>query len=148
MYAIKDTLLYRVIGYSPPAKAMTLSGYGFSVNLDGDYARRCVNKKRPEGFDEKLNEFGKNVLRSLWNGMEHIRTPYVFLEDTMLLRFCSAPGNACDLGIDGIDLDRIDRDETVSYHPHNVDSHVQAYALLSVWIMWFDYSLTLVDNKA
>jgi hypothetical protein len=82
-----------------------------------------------------------------------MRNPYRFLENdkgnfTSLLRWCSVPGDACELGIDGMEVDYVHRNKKfpegmLQYGPHNIDNIHQAYALLSIWLRWADYAYAI-----
>ncbi len=95
------------------------------------------------------------------------KPPYKFVANskgnlTHLLRWCTVPGSACDLSIDGNDLGEliagpgskgfenlIEFRQLVEYGPHNVDNQRQACALLSIWLYWANTSFALLkESKA
>jgi len=145
---------YRIVGLEP---RLCPGGFGFSANLDREYAIKALNYKIPEKVKENFREFGLRVIKEvrLKNKGFMSGDPYHFLDDTFLLRYCEVPGNACDLGVEGSDLGQFVKDskETklpitspLRYGPHNADNHQQAYALLALWTNWANTMQTLVDN--
>ena len=71
------------------------------------------------------------------------------------MRWCVVPGDACDLGIEGTELDSLMREgfdslikykQLIEYQPHNVDNTKQAYALLSLWLNWVDSAFAILDK--
>ena len=131
---------YRVEGFSPDPD-LRPGGSGFSVYLDRDFARDALKAKLPARGRKNLDTIAKTALHSLFGKELMIRPPYQFVDDTCLLHYVTVPGNACDLGVDGIVMSEFKKEKeswknTLEYHPHNVDSHTQAYALLSLYLTW------------
>jgi hypothetical protein len=95
----------------------------------------------PAQGQKNLEAIAKGTLHRLFGKDRMIRPPYHFVDDTCLLHFVQVPGDACDLGIDGSELSEFKREKdswknAINYTPHNVDSHMQAYALLSLFLTW------------
>ena len=134
--------MYIIEGYQPSTHMM-IGGYGFSVLLKKDIALALLDKEYKEG--ESISSIAEKHIEFMF-GENHLSRPhYHFMErdgkKSWLLQYCTVPGNACDLGIafaDMNDTKTIDGDVYVIYSSHNVDSSRQAYALLSIWLTWFN----------
>lgn len=126
-----------------------MGSFGFSIGLDPKFAKRFYQKEMTEEHVKNINSRGKETIRSIFDYAEDfmIDTPYHFLRNeqgkrTLLLQYCQVLGNACDLGIDGMELGRIitwDKfimNSLIEYTPHNVDSLKQASVLLTIWNNW------------
>ena len=135
---------YSIEGFEP-RDDLTLGGYGFSIFLDKEFAKRALEKELPEAGYKNMIDMAKGII--ITEGLEKkgnmIKPPYNFVSGenrlTCLLQYCTVPGNACDLGVSGDEIGRIQNEsykEYIEYNPHNVDSSSQAYALLSIWLMW------------
>jgi len=137
---------YRIEGFSP--SDTDLGAYGFSVELDKDLANRALKTEITETGYKNLQTIAEEVIKrvGLAKKDERIREPYKFVinnqgKTSLLLQFCDVPGNACDLGISGIEAGDFAQKGIIErnpvYNPHNVDHSRQAYALLSSWLIWF-----------
>lgn len=134
-----------------------MGSYGFAIGLDPKYAKRFYEKEITQQQSDNLDRHGKKIVRDIFDLEEEsfINTPYHFLKNekgnlTLLLQWCSVIGNTCDLGIDGMNLDRIKRwqdDSLIEYEPHNVDTLHQAFGLLTLWNEWaaIAYGVTRED---
>ena len=138
---------YRIEGFFPSDTA--LGSYGFAVELDKDLATKALNTEIPEAGYVNLQTMAREMITrvGLAKKGEQIREPLKFVTNNQgktscLLQFCDVPGNACDLGIDGITAGDFAQKGVVErnpvYNPHNVDHPRQAYALLSAWLTWSD----------
>ena len=135
--------MYMIEGFSPSAH-MTAGGYGFNVLLRKDIVLALFNKDYKEG--ERISNIAESHIDILFGENQLLRPHYHFMERkngkiSWLLQYCTVPGNACDLGIAFADLNDtrlIDEVEYVIYSSHNVDGVKQAYALLSIWLTWFN----------
>lgn len=143
----RQKFLYRIMGFFPADNS--LGAYGFSVELDKDLANKALQTELTEQGYKHLTQMAETVIRRAGLAMqkERVSTPYHFVGNksgnlTCLLQFCTVPGNACDLGIDGIETGRlVERgkiEHNPEYDPHNVDHPRQAYSLLSLWLNWAD----------
>lgn len=144
----REKFLYRIEGFFP-ADRLNLGAYGFAVELDKDFANKALQTEITEEGYKNLTKSVETTIRrvGLVGKNDRVRTPYNFVANkegklTCLLQFCTVPGDACDLGIGGIESgDFIARgviNRNPMYQPHNVDHPKQAYALLSAWLTWFN----------
>ena len=130
-------------------KKGNIGSYGFSIGLDPNFAKRFYDRVITQEESDNMNRRGKDIVRNIFDlgKREFVDTPYSFLENekgkpTLFLQWCSVIGNACDLGLDGMDLDSIKRwDELtmgrlIEYGTHNVDTLFQASALFTIWNEW------------
>jgi hypothetical protein len=132
---------YRIEGYQP--REHGLGRAGFSAYLDREFAHVCHQTKMPRQGKKNLEAIAKSALHNLFGKDRMMRPPYQFVDDSLLLRYIVVPGDACELGIDGGELGEFKREEppwdrSLAYTPHNVDTHTQAYALLSLFLTWAD----------
>lgn len=157
---------FRIEGFAPDLQKYShghgFQQHGFSVFLELSIAQQLRDTPAPEGHS--LNEHGIMYLQSIW-GKYRVPTklqpssgapkeqekiiydrPFTFFEDSLLVSNIRVPENAC-----GLDIDHREIDETpgsyggdaklkraLGWYPHNVDSMSQAFALLSLWLMWLD----------
>ena len=144
---MKKNFLYRIEGFSPPSKRGQVSGYGFNISLDRDFAKKAFQTEIPEKAYENLQKIAKSIIMSGIDYDPMIRTPYVFVPNkdkqlTCLLQYCTVPGNACDMGLDWSEINDLSFknhfSNYITYTPHNIDHHNQANLLLSIWLNWFD----------
>lgn len=145
---------YKVMGFLPPSKPLP-GTFGFGILLDGDFAIKPFNTKIEDVHRENLMESGRYIVNTLFreDGLEFSDTdaPYLFLDDSCLLRVCMAPGNACDLAVEGNAMgDFMQNPEQYSgrwidYGPHNVDTLKQSYTLFSLWNDWYTSISETID---
>ena len=134
--------MYKIEGFQPSTHMM-IGGYGFNVLLKKEIALILLDKDYKKG--ETISKIAESHIEFMF-GENHLSRPhYHFMERdnkiSWLLQYCTVPGNACDLGIAFADLNDtkiIDGCEYVIYSSHNVDNPRQAYALLSIWLTWFN----------
>ncbi len=135
---------YSIEGFEP-RDDLTLGGYGFSIFLDKEFAKRALEKELPEAGYKNMIDMAKGII--ITEGLEKkgnmIKSSYNFVSRenklTCLLQSCTVPGNACDLGVSWDEIERVSNSQYknyIEYHPHNVDSSYQVHALLSIWLMW------------
>ncbi len=145
---------YVVSGFSPIADRL-LSRYSFSIGLKTDFAMKCLDKEMTDSAYDKLDNRRNEILKLIDLDFGPLG-PYQFFENekgktTCLLRWCQVPGNACDLGIDGREVDSIMNkkfiNDMIIYGPHNVDCMGQAYGLLSIWLTWADFAYAVTREK-
>ncbi len=135
---------------------------GFFIHLDRDFARKALTTKLQEQQNERYQAQAKEIIRrSRLEGIFASSTPYHFFEDTCLLQFCTAPEDACDLGVEPGDIKLLEREVSdkrmlkiskqyntpLRYIPHNVDSPLQAYVLLGLWTHWANTIKFVIKNK-
>lgn len=145
---------YEILGFSP-RNDLTLGGYGFSIYLDKELAKKAFEQELTEYGYKNLTEMATNIIIDvgLAKKDEIIHPPYNFFPNkknnlTCLLQFCDVPGNACDLGASWDQIEDLKRDSYknyIEYHPHNVDTSRQAYALLSIWLNWEEHIKALLE---
>lgn len=127
-----------------------------AFSLKPEIAREFYLRELREEDYKKIQEDGKHSILPVGNlkKMGNIETPFSFFENsngnlTYLLRWVGVPGDACDLGLEGTELNNL-RDffegkhnfppPWIEYTPHNVDSVYQAYALTSAWLAWATFA--------
>ena len=158
---IKRRFIYEVSGFFPYMDNGRLlsGGFGFSVYLDRDIARKALAMELPK--EGNLNYTGRQILidslkfSAFELEEDFIHEPYHFLKNddgklTSLLHWVDVPGDACDLGLHPEEIEELKEDDYkgwVEYHPHNVDSLSQAFSLLSLFIYWANTMNTVVDDK-
>lgn len=144
----REKFLYRIDGFFP-RKGLDLGAYGFAVELDKELANRALQKEITEEGYKNLTSLAESTIKivGLAVAKERIMDSYHFVANskgnlTCLLQFCRVPGDACQLGIDGMEMGRfVERgkiERNPEYQPHNVDHPRQAYSLLSIWLNWVD----------
>ena len=114
-----------------------------NIESDADIAMDFAKKAYETKLEEKVrNHFiteAKEIIKRTFpkEMISKHETPYIFPEDSCLVQICQVPGNACDIGLDIMDMDLIKTgDIDVNYTPHNVDMLIQQYALLSIFLNW------------
>lgn len=138
---------YVVSGFAPRTDLIQ-NAFNFAIGLDSNFAIKAYEKELPEGSFEILNNQAKEIIKTLGEKSEYIKNPYGFVENdkgnlTALLRWVCVPGDACELYMEGGEVDHIKKTGKVSndmliYSPHNIDNRTQAYSLLSCWLNWAD----------
>ena len=141
-----------------------MGGFGFIASIDKGLINYSLQKKMNLKQYSYLQKRAESIIKGVGLAREKdlIKTPCNFSsivngeETPLLLQYCKVPGNACELGIDGRKVESLKRDidrksfsNRLEYACHNVDTHTQAYALLSIWLNWArmlkaNYSL---DNR-
>ena len=111
-----------------------MSGAGFSVFLNGEFANKVRNIKLSDLNTDFMMKVSSDILKKL--GF-YERQGLYFYEGTMLLHWCRVDGSACEIGVEGDVIGRDIYDRPLNYSPHNIDAPVQAYGLLSLWLHWF-----------
>ena len=144
-----------------------LGGWGFSIRLDSGFAKKLYDSKIPKEQIERFDERGKSIIRNIWREEEAsmIDRPYSLFrdivgEETFLLQYCQVPGNACDLGVEGMDLERLKEyfekgdylknlvsEIPVVFTPHNVDCFQQASGLFAIWNNWYQIANYLTRKE-
>lgn len=137
----KEIQPYRIHGLYPRGG---MSGAGFSIWLNQDFA----NKIKQVKIECPINiiDMAKTIHHNL--GFYEPRDGGLhFWEGTFLLHWCTIDVAACEIGIDGTDIDQMIYDEPLEYIPHNIDTSKQAYGLLSLWLHWFKYAEIILIRK-
>ncbi|MEK6918061.1 MAG: hypothetical protein AABW51_03870 [Nanoarchaeota archaeon] len=78
-----------------------MSRWGFTIQLDSLVAVKARELSASEFNINRLQGQAKEIAKRC--GLKNfglIENPYHFVEDSFLLHFVTAPGNACDLGLD------------------------------------------------
>ena len=134
-----------VIDGLPPRKDLSLNAYNFSIGLKPDVAIKAYNTIVSDDFVEKMNKWGKDLIKHLFNQSDYIKNPYHFAENrerekTLILHWCTVPGNACGIGIDKDVYNSIKElefnERLLEYNSNNIDSIIQAYSLECLWLHW------------
>ena len=144
--------MYKIVGLTPP-KEYKMGGYGFMIELDPNFAREAAKLKLTQTLYDDFQTATSDILKTIKMDLGH-RHVLFRLNDSWLATNFSVQGNAC--GLDVI-LDRLDeimdeKNQTpiiyppsinriiypLKYYSHNIDSHLQAYALLSIFSYWYD----------
>ncbi|HLA23625.1 MAG TPA: hypothetical protein VJZ93_03785 [Candidatus Nanoarchaeia archaeon] len=120
---------------------------GFAVGLRPDIAKRFYGREVTGKEFDCINTVGKEIVTSFFKAGSYMDKPYFFIRNekgnrTLLLQSCQTVGKACDLAIDGAELERVKKfdkftmENLVEYSPHNVDSKMQALSLFNLWNKW------------
>jgi len=118
--------------------------YGLSIGLKPELAKKFYERELTREEVRRMDREGKGIIKDFFDFESDI-DPYHFVNNekgnrTLLLQFCRTIGNACDLGIDGMELSDLERlfdpKFLVEYGPHNVDSRMQALSLFTLWNQW------------
>jgi hypothetical protein len=127
-----------------------LGGYGFSFQLHASFAKQAYATPYDENLHRQLQTDAKQILidtKLIDKKEKYWRPRFNFVDKTSLLQWTEVPGDACDLGIDGNDVNYTRReladsdlpfDYFIPYNPHNVDTSAQAFALLAQMVLWHD----------
>lgn len=129
---------YRIHGFFPPEE-QRMGHYGFNIWLDKNIAKKAYATKLEENVRNHFITEAKEIIKRTFpkKMISKHETPYIFIEDSCLVQICQVPGNACDIGLDIMDIELIKTgDIDVNYTPHNVDMMMQQYALLSIFLNW------------
>lgn len=70
---------------------------------------------------------------------------------TSLVHWIDVPGGACSLGLEWEEAESLSRNDHlenwIEHQPHNVDSHRQAYTLLSLFTFWANIVNSIYREK-
>ena len=134
--------IYEINGFMPPSEP-GVGRCGFSAFLDKELAVRASQVKVSSEIQKGLLKFGSEAIRRVWERdfkeSELCGEVYNFHEDSLLLQYCSVPGDRCILGMAPGILTTLQEGtfpDRVEYSTHNVDNPLQAYALLTLWLRW------------
>jgi hypothetical protein len=133
--------------------------WAFVVKLDSEAAVYAREKSLLEVDVDTFQEQGSKIIKdfSIYAINERMfRTPYTFLEDSFLLHYVNAPGDATDLEIGWEFMYLVNekwgeesKNELLEfplvYDTHNVETQVQASCLLSLWLHWANTLKTLME---
>ncbi len=160
---VNRAFFYRIEGFVPPApNERRLGMYGFSIELDRDFARKALELELPDGARQRLVEDAQWIARGIWGNEFEREARYRFWGNTCLLQVATVFGNACSIGATPNEIQEIEREVSdaevkkqadiykfpLQYNPHNVDHHLQAYGLLAMWTNWADKLETLLGMEA
>jgi len=139
---------YKIDGFFPRLDGTSYGKWNFSVGLRKEFAQRAFEREISQEVYERVNketEIITRKIRVLGSMGSHY---YEFTKNnrgnlTLLLKSCNVPGNATYISLEGIDLleglkIKDEYDKYLIFNPHNIDTIVQAAALLSNWIRWYD----------
>ena len=140
--------LYRLEGFQHVRK-IDFHGHSFDAHLDSGFARKALEKEMSQEQLDRINESGKDIIQGLMQpDRELIDSPYVFYENRLLPYVIRAPGNSCDLGLDGQEQEEFvkgNSNQTITYYHHNIDTLKQKITLLSLFVNWVDIAEALID---
>jgi hypothetical protein len=111
-----------------------LGGAAFDIFLNGEFANKTRNIKLSDIKTDFMMEGATDILKSLGNRESQ---GLYFYKDTMLLNYCCVDGSACRIGVSNMYIEQDIYDRPLDYAPHNIDTSIQAYGLLSLWLHWF-----------
>ena len=151
---MKRNFFYRIIGFEPSLEEIRLGGYGFSIELDGDFTRKAFETELPKERHNFLQKKAKDIIKKVGSSEVNYLL-YSFLENekgnlTCLVHSVDVPdGNACGLDLDMRNVHYLKDPELshVEYLPHNVDNIRQSYELLSLWLIWQDIAEGILDSN-
>jgi len=135
-----NQLWYRPFNVQPATYEdgeIQLGGFGFSISLSAKFAKAAMETPMTQEHRKRLKELANYTISKLWNRDHH--TVYGYYDDSWLVTNFVVPGDAC-----GLDLSRYDYERTkgendchnLRYYPHNVDSTLQVYSLISIVDIW------------
>ena len=145
---------YKVENFTPRTD-ISMGAWGFSIELDYDFAKECYKYQIEPDWKKRLDEkCHENVVAAQGKDYPLFRHDhYNFWDETLLMTNCSVFGNACGLDMEYNNFDDVKRDHPrreysrVGYHPHNVDTIWQAVALLICFTTWYDMVPFAVEHQ-
>lgn len=133
----------KIVGLYPFREGIV--SYGFSAGIAKEFAKRAYESELSEIEVSDFQEQARTMIKEVFQE-DITNNPYIFFENqdgklTRLVRNLTVPGDACGLDILSSNLEKelAETDEPgrfIKYISHNVDSSIQAYALLSLMIEW------------
>lgn len=142
---------YKIQGLYPILDSRYLGGYAFSIGIKKEFAKKCFEKELTQRIYDSLQDDGKKMLEKVFGCDEFMplfdsHYPYKFVENksgnlTCLISNLTVPGNACGLDSDFWEIESElknigEYSNFIEYHPHNIDTPIQCYALLSLLTKW------------
>ncbi|MEX2017029.1 MAG: hypothetical protein WD876_00980 [Candidatus Pacearchaeota archaeon] len=123
-----------------------------TAHLKSDVAKKFYHQELSNEDYKRIQEDGKYIISSIgdFKQIGDITNPFSFFENrkgnlTYLLQYISVPGDACDLGIEGMGIEAL-KDffegkngfppTWIEYTQHNLYNVFQAYAIISAWSAW------------
>ncbi len=149
----KLEVYYRIESYTPQEG---MSSCGFLVFLDLDVARKLAKIPKPKSNwvkeqADKTNKFLFGDRPMPFEVYRFIKLPNG--EDSCMLSCVETVGvNGCILYVAGSNIEHCiypapSGRQCVKFCCHNVDDHVQAYALLSMWLEWYNRIDVFLENQ-
>jgi hypothetical protein len=124
------------------------SNHEFSINLDGEFAKKMIRTKMPDGIVRRLNQLANETLKEI--GVNWLN-PYTFERDSCFLSQIYLGQNGLWLSTSYRDIEDLGREDisskSVVYNSHNVDYSLQAYSLIRMFDLWIHYSDVLMESK-
>ncbi len=128
--------VYSIEGFRPPSED-GVCRWGFSAVIDRELARKARETEVSDEIRAGLLKFGNEAIRRVFgrdfSSWELCGEVYNFSGESLLLHYCSVPGDRCTLGMNSGEFEF---GRGVEYQSHNVDNAQQAYALLALWTRW------------
>lgn len=146
--------MYSVEGPELYGESKETARWGVSAILERSFAERLAKEKRTTRIEQILEEGVKEIAhekRRLLGSFEidGQKKPFLFYEDTCLVRTVQVPGDSCDIGLDESSVRYLEKFRAegrfvsdLEYAPHNVDSFLQAVFLEILFRQWannFEY---------
>jgi hypothetical protein len=138
---------FEIVGYTPPAESVVGGGFGFEIKLSLSFAQKCLETLIDGVAQQRLERrCRENVVQRMF-GLErtrHYPQPTArWVESSLMLASMEVPGtNGCWVALEPEQMAILRgrrtplRRDALSFTTHNVDTHTQAFALLSCWLHW------------
>jgi hypothetical protein len=159
-------MIYRFQAFGPKDRIFP-GCWGFDAELDSRVALVLRQMEMKSEVKERFQESGRMTIKGYGlNKMGEIKNPYSFVDDSFLLRGLKVPGDSCDLALGESDRENylddfarykkwaeenpqefLRRPVPVSYMPHNVDTPLQASALLNLFVDWANLAEVLCNES-
>jgi len=122
--------------------------FNFSLYLDKELAKKLKEIKIDSETRNRFQEIAKEeILHPL--GMKW-PSPYSFYEDSLLITQIYLESDGRWLSTNHSDLVSLDKnhflENNIAYHSHNIDTSLQAYALLGCFTKWLNYTDVFTDK--
>lgn len=122
---------------------------GFCIRLEAETVNKMAKAKMTPATYTRFQEMAGTIAIGAGLSRDLYETRISFLEGTCLLTSWSVTGNCTCMGMDGNTKESIHGSGLsrgyVEYNPHNVDTRDQAYCLLSIFLLWIEYTDTLAN---
>jgi len=135
-----NQLWYRPSGVQPMIREdgkIHQGGFGFSVNLSHKFAKVAMETPMTQEHRERLKKLANYSIKALAKRDHHI--VYGYYDDSWLVTNFMVPGDACSLDLSRYDYKDVKKEDSchdLCYDPHNVDSPLQVYSLISIVDIW------------
>lgn len=147
---------YDIVNFNSSIGRSGFGVYGFSIALAGPVAKALIKVKRDPKqplnkivLDRLKSSFGSRTLSSgekaYGSGFESVS----YFEDTWLLTGIKVADNCACFVVSNDQIKMLDSNShlNISYNPNNIDTLQQATAILSTWLLWFNYVISETSFK-